>query len=154
MLSEGQRFLEEGRFEEALACFQGDDPRAVFGRAVALQLLGRFEQAESEYQKVLARDPQNQEALANLIALNVERFDLANVERYSRRLLEIAEDAPIALEGLIVVGVERRDYDLAARCFARLKPVQEGSRDAVEYRLSRQMVERLREHHGSITHPY
>jgi tetratricopeptide (TPR) repeat protein len=160
MLLEGQRFLDEGRFEEALACFQGDDPRAIFGRGVALQLLARFEEAEAEYLKVLARSPRNEETLANLIALSVERFDLASVERYSRQLLDIAPGAPIALEGLIVVGVERGDYDLAASCFARLKPVEEESRDAVEYRLSRQMVERLKERHrwkeehGPVAHPY
>jgi len=155
MSSKGREFLEEGRFEDALAFFEvSGDLRSMFGRAVALQLLGRFEQAEAAYEQVLAADPKQEETLANLIALNIERFDLPRVELYSQRLLEVAADSAIALRGLIVVAVERRDYELAARYFARLTPGEEGARDTVEYRLNWQIVDRLREHHVSVAHPY
>ncbi len=150
----GPQLLEEGRFDEALASFHGDDVRSVFGRAVALQLLGRFEEAESAYESVLASDPNHEETLANLIAMYVEQFHLENVERYSRRLLAISKDAQIGLRGLLVVAVERRDFELAASCFSKLVPSDEIVRDAVEYRLSRQIVDRLKDHHGSVAHPY
>ena len=154
MSSEGRRFLDEGRFEEALESFSGsEDAHGFFGRAVALQLLARFEEAEAAYGRLLAAHPGHEEALANLIAMNVEKFDLARIEQYARRLLEISPDAPVALEGLIVVAVERRDFDLAASCFARLSRLEEAGRDAVEYRLSRHIVERLKDHHGSVAHP-
>ncbi len=150
----GAQLLEEGRFAEALAFFHGDDVRSVFGRAVTLQLLGRFEEAEAAYESVLAADPNHEETLANLIAMNVEQFRLENVEKYSRRLLAISKDAQIGLRGLLVVAVERRDFDLAASCFSRLDPSDEIFRDAVEYRLSRQIVDRLKDHYGSVAHPY
>ena len=152
MQSEGQRLLEEGRFEQALACFESED--SAFGRAVALQLLRRFDEAESLYEQILSTDPEHSEALANLIALHVEQFRLESVEKYSRRLLAVHPDAPIALQGLLVVAVERREYKLAANCFARLKPLPPDGRDAVEYRLSRQVVERLKDQHGSLANPY
>ena len=154
MLSRGEELLEEGRFEDALACFEGDDLRSIFGRAVTLQLLGRFEEASESYDLVLAADPKHRETLANLIAMHVERFDLSRVEKYSRRLLAIAKDSQVALRGLIVVAVERRDFDLAARCFAKLTPQEESCRDAVEYRLSRQIVDRLKDQNGAATNPY
>jgi tetratricopeptide (TPR) repeat protein len=150
----GARLLEEGRFEEALACFSGDDVRSMFGRAVALQLLGRFDEAEEAYESVLDADPNHQETLANLIAMSVEQFQLDRVEHHSRRLLAISKDAQIGWRGLMVVAVERRDFGLAARCFAKLDPSDELCRDMVEYRLSRQMVERLKDPYGSIAYPH
>ena len=81
-LDQGQQFLKEGRFEDALACFEAcTDPRAIFGRAVALQLLGRLDEAEAVYETVLTAQPGHEEILATLIALNVERFNLDRVEK-------------------------------------------------------------------------
>jgi tetratricopeptide (TPR) repeat protein len=156
MLEEGRSCLEEGRFEEALACFEraGRNRSAMFGRAVSLQLLARFEEAEAEYENLLAADPEHAEALANLVAMNVERFHLAGVEEFARRLLIIAPDSAIALQGLIVVAAERRDDELAATCLARLQDSAERCRDGVEYRLSAATLDRLKENHGPVAHPY
>ena len=148
------RLLDEGRFEEALASFDGNDIRSTFGRAAALHMLGRLDEAEMEYEAVLDADPAHDETLSNLIALNVERFQLQSVERYALRLLAIRGNSQIALRGMIVVAVERGDLDLAANCFARLEPPLEKTGDAVEYRLSRQVVDRLKDHHASVTHPH
>ena len=150
-----QQLLEAGRFEEALISFDsGNDLGCVFGRGVALQMLGRLDEAEAAYDRVLAADPKHTETLANLVALSVEKFDLERVEEYARRLLDLDCDSVIALRGLTVVAVERRDYESAANWFARLAAGDDHCRDAVEYRLSRQVVDRLREHHGSVTRPY
>jgi tetratricopeptide (TPR) repeat protein len=153
-MTKGQQLLEEGRFEDALACFSGNDLRSAFGRAVSLQMLGRFEESEQAYEVVLAADPSHEETLANLIALNVERFQLERVERYSRRLLEICPNAQVALRGLLVVAVERRDFDIAALLFAKLDLDDTACRDGVEYRLSRQVADRLKDHNGTVAHPY
>ena len=149
------RWLKEGRFEEALECFEGgEDVRSLFGCAVSLQMLGRFDQAETVYDRVLELDPEHQEALANLIAIHVERFDLDRVYHCSKRLLELNGDSAVALQGLIVVAVERREYEIAAVHFARLGPPQAGELNAIEYRLSREMVERLRSTYGSVAHSH
>ncbi|HLH38322.1 MAG TPA: tetratricopeptide repeat protein [Bryobacteraceae bacterium] len=143
----GERMLNLGRFEEALACFAAKeeaDLQALFGSAVARQMLGRFEEAEERYERLLAVDPKHQEALANLIAMNVERFHLGRVEEYSRRLLELNSRSAAALQGLVMVAVERRDYEAAARYFRQIVPAGAHGGDAIEYRLSRQTVERLR----------
>lgn len=155
MLEHGARLLVDGKWEDALACFESSGgPKAIFGQAVALQLLGRFEDAANAYDRVLEMDPRHQEALANLVAMCVELFDLERVERYAARLLALDEDSAIALQGLIVVAVERRDYESAGLWFARLRPCEDGRSDAVEYRLSRDVVERLRDLNGPVAHPY
>jgi tetratricopeptide (TPR) repeat protein len=155
MIRDGERLLQESRFEDALECFAADTgDRAWFGRAVALHMLGRFDEAEASYERVLERDL-NDEALANLIALNIERFDLERVERHSRRLLERSRTATVAWQGLLVVAVERRDFQTAAECFRHIdgvdRSVTPADDGAIQYRLSHTIAERLRGMHGAVT---
>jgi len=155
----GDRLLKLGRFNEALACFAAGlketaDSKARFGCAVALQLLGRWEDAERQYNELLAADPAHEEALSNLVAMSVERFDLGRVERYARRLLELKGDSMVALQALVIAAVERREYETAAQYFSRIVPDTVFGGDAIEYRLSPEMVERLRSLHGTLAHPY
>ena len=155
MSREGQQLLNDGRFEEALLVFsETQDLAAVFGRGVALHLLGRFDEAETCYQRVLASDPKHEEAITNLIAMNVERFDLVRTEAYARQLLSIRPDSPVALQALVVVSVERREYDAAAKSFARLGSIAEPGRDGIEYRLSRQVADRLKDLDGPPAHSH
>jgi tetratricopeptide (TPR) repeat protein len=145
----GERMLREGRYKEALACFDAEAGDAArFGAAVALQLLGRFDDAEAEWERVL-ESGENREALANLIALSIECFDLDRVERYAYRLLETDPDSVVAWQGLLVVAVERRDYRIAADCFAHIDGRTVVDHRAIQYRLSRATVDRLRRMRGS-----
>ncbi|HTS78809.1 MAG TPA: hypothetical protein VMG40_21535, partial [Bryobacteraceae bacterium] len=83
--------------------------------------------------------------LANLVALAVEKFDLERVERYSRKLVEINAEATIGWQGLLVVAVERRDYESAAAYLARVESrsaIKDES--AIQYRLSGNLADRLR----------
>jgi len=145
------------RFEAALECFDkcwsdGVRRRALFGKAAALQLLRRFDEAEEHYERLLAIDPGAEEALANLIAMSMEVFELARVQKYSQRLLEINSRSTVALKGLALAAIERRDYPAAARHFyqaaeldpAITRPPQDPS-EAVEYRISRKVFESLEE---------
>ena len=82
------------RFGAALECFdkcwsEGSRRRALFGKAVALQLLRRLDEAENHYERLLTMDPTAEEALSNLIAMGMEVFELARVQKYSQRLLEL-----------------------------------------------------------------
>jgi tetratricopeptide (TPR) repeat protein len=127
----GDCLLRLERHADALACFDGCRSEAaqaagLFGKAVALQRLGRFEEAEWAYQRHLVHDPESEEALANLIALNVERRDLERIEEYSRRLLELRPRSRAALQGLTLAALERRDYAAAARHYARLAEATQG----------------------------
>jgi tetratricopeptide (TPR) repeat protein len=145
------------RFEAALTCFdecwsEGSRRRALFGKAVALQLLRRFDEAEKLYERLLTIDPAAEEALSNLIAMSMEVFELARVQKYSQRLLEINSRSTVALKGLALAAIERLDYTAAASYFHRaleldpeiMHPPAEAS-DAVEYRVSRKIFDSLEE---------
>jgi len=120
----GASLLYLNRLDDALATFHqcSDAPEgpAAFGKAVALQLLHRFGEAESAYEALLVSDPDSQEALSNLIALNVETNDLDRVRDYSQRLLKISAQSPVALQGLATVALERDDHHAAARYCDRI----------------------------------
>jgi tetratricopeptide (TPR) repeat protein len=145
------------RFEAALTCFdecwsEGAKRRALFGKAVALQLLRRLDEAEKLYERLLTIDPEAEEALSNLIAMSMEVFELARVQRYSQRLLDINSRSTIALQGLALAAIERLDYTAAARYFHRAlelepeimdPPTEPG--EAVEYRISRKIFDSLEE---------
>ena len=120
----GASLLYLNRLHEALACFLqcsgALDGAASFGKAVALQLLQRFGEAENAYEAVLASDPDSEEALSNLIALAIETEDLDRVREYSHRLLKISPQSPAALQGLATVALERQDHHAAARYCDRI----------------------------------
>jgi tetratricopeptide (TPR) repeat protein len=121
----GACLLHLNRPEEALANFDrcwsdAARLRVLFGKAVALQLLGRHHEAEGAYQRLLASDPKSEEALSNLIALCMEAHDLENARRYSLRLLELFPDSPTALQGLAAVALENREYEAAFKYCSRI----------------------------------
>jgi len=113
-------------------------------------LLQRFEESEALYLRFLEIHPDSEEALGNLLALGMEAFDLARVERYADRLVKRQPASVVALQALTVVAFERRSYESAAEYYGRLlenipeeKLLQAGNDDVFEYRLSRKSVELL-----------
>jgi tetratricopeptide (TPR) repeat protein len=148
----GDSLLRENRFTDARDCFRRAGCR--FGEAVSLQLAGHFLEAEAAYARVLAEDPLHRETLSNLIAMSVEAFDLERVHAYALRLLELEPESAIALQALAMVSIERRDFESAAEFFSRIEAanIPRGA-DAIEYRVSRDVVERLRRMHGTLARP-
>jgi tetratricopeptide (TPR) repeat protein len=115
----GACLLHLHRAEEALAafnqCTRGVEPRAALaGKAAALQLLHRFDDAGRAYSELLASDPSSQEALSNLIAMGVETGDLKQVRDYSLLLLDICPQSTVALQGLATVALDGLDHASAA----------------------------------------
>ena len=145
------------RYGAALECFdkcwsEASRKRALFGKAVALQFLRRFDEAESHYERLLAIDPYCEEALANMIAMAMEVFELARVQKYSQRLLELNSRSAAAYKGLALCAIERRDYPAASRYYQQVAELEPGitiprteSGDAVEYRISRKVFDSLEE---------
>ncbi len=126
--------------------------RALFGKAVALQFLRRFDEAEKHYERLLAIDPYSEEALANMIAMAMEVFELARVQKYSQRLLELNSRSAAACKGLALCAIERRDYPAASRYYQQVAELEPGitippteAGDAVEYRISRKVFDSLEE---------
>ncbi len=121
----GACLLHLHRVEEALANFDrcwsdASRWRASFGKAVALQLLGHVNEAESAYQRLLISDPKSEEVLSNLIAMSIEAHDLDAAKRLSTRLLDVFPQSLIALRGLAAVALERQEYEEAVRYCGRI----------------------------------
>jgi len=153
----GDCLLRLNQLEPALNCFDQcwsdtAQRQAVFGKGVALQMLRRFDEAEIAYERVLALDGKAEEALANLIAMSLEVFDLERVLRYSRRLVEINPRSVPGLQGLTLVAVERGDMETAARHFSTLaehateavRPTPDSSEEIIEYRLNRKAIDQFK----------
>ena len=143
------------RFAPALECFdqcwsEASQRRALFGKAVALQCLRRFDEAEKHYERLLTIDPYAEEALANMIAMAIEVFDLTRIQKHSQRLLEVNSRSVTACKGLALCAIERSDFTTAARYFKRVAelepgvtiPPEQGSEGA-EYRISREVLDSL-----------
>jgi tetratricopeptide (TPR) repeat protein len=161
----GDCLLRLNRPEEALSSFEAcwsesARLRALFGKAVALQLLRRFDEAEVLYDRILELEPRSEEALGNLIAMSMEVFDLSRVHRYALRLAAISPESTVALQALTLVAFERRDYETAAGFLSDLmERAPEGkfadsgeSGDEIWYRLSESDVERLSAFRRSSPH--
>jgi tetratricopeptide (TPR) repeat protein len=120
----GASLLYLSRLDEALGvfyqCSTASARPAAFGKAVALQLLHRFGEAEAAYEELLSSDPDSEEALSNLIALSIETGDMDHVREYSQRLQRIAPLSQVALQGLATAALERQDHHAAARFCDRI----------------------------------
>jgi tetratricopeptide (TPR) repeat protein len=151
----GECLLHLNQPEKALESFEacwseGALLRALFGKAVALQTLRRFDASEALYLRFLELQPGAEEALANLIALSMETFDLTRVQRYAEQLAERHPQSVVAWQALTLVAVERRLYEDAADYYERLLNAapeemlfQSGNDNALEYRLSRKDIEAM-----------
>ena len=121
----GACLLHLHRVEEALANFDGcwSDAsrwRALFGKAVALQLLGRWDEAEAAYERLLISNPKSEEVLSNLVAMSIEAHDLEAATRFSMRLLDVSPQSTVALRGLAAVALEHHEYEEAVRYCGRI----------------------------------
>jgi len=123
----GASLLYLNRLKEALAVFEqlsdSRDHAALFGKAVALQLLQRYEEAARVYEAALARAPESEEALSNLIALQIETGDVDRLREYSQLLLKSDPESPAALQGLATAAFEASDHHAAARYCDRIVQV-------------------------------
>jgi tetratricopeptide (TPR) repeat protein len=111
--------LHLNRIEEALRTFNQvsfghENSLFLFGRAVALQRLHRFDEARAVYERLLAADMYPQEVLTNLIAMSIETEDLERVRDHSLRLLTMQPRSLTALQGLATVALQDPETDDAA----------------------------------------
>jgi Flp pilus assembly protein TadD len=118
-LGAGICLFHMNRFEEALRNFSQDCVSSrgglpLFGKAVALQQLRRFEEASAAYELLLASEVNAEEVLSNLITLHVETRDVGMVRHYSLALLATRPNSIAALQGLATVALENSDDQDAA----------------------------------------
>lgn len=117
--------LHLNRTEEALVYFSAGDEigPSLFGKAVTLQLLHRFEEASTVYERLLKADSNSEEVLSNLIAMGIERNEYEEVRRHSERLLNMRPRSLPALQGLATVALEELETDEAASYCDRILEV-------------------------------
>lgn len=112
----GLSSLHIRRADEALAAFDrylADVPEsepAHFGRAVALQMLRRFDEAEAIYSQFALDGEPSAELLANQLALSVGRRDAAVVRERAARLAELRPDSPHGQEAVCYVAILAEDW--------------------------------------------
>ncbi len=121
----GACLLHLNRAEEALGNFDAcwsdaARTRALFGKAVALQLLHHYDEAVAAYRRLLESDARSEEVLSNLLALSVETQDWDAVQHYATRLLEISPQCLQAQQGLAAVALERLEFEAAVQYCGRI----------------------------------
>ena len=121
----GACLLHLNRAEEALenfdACWSdAARTRALFGKAVALQLLHHCDEAAAAYRRLLELDAKSEEVLSNLLALSVEAQDWDAVQDYGTQLLELSPDSPQAHQGLAAAALARGEFEAAAHHCGRI----------------------------------
>jgi tetratricopeptide (TPR) repeat protein len=114
----GSCLLHLNRAEEALRNFDlglrgPERERALLGKAVALQLLGRFREAERAYETLLSSDPASEEALANLMVMSMAAEDLESAQEHAFRLLKTHPHSAAALQGLASMALDASDHEAA-----------------------------------------
>lgn len=115
-----QRALNLGRYDAALAMFEdvlrnnSSDRRALMGRAVALQKMGRIEEALTAYETMLDFEPNNKNALTNYLGILQKEFPSVAMNRLNRLYNEYPENAGIAAQ-LGVTYASLKNYDQAQR---------------------------------------
>jgi len=91
-----ERAMKLGRYESALEIYDGlyasnkRDPNTLMGRAVALQRIGRDDEAIDAYENLLNIRPKNIEAQVNMQGLLGKRYPAVAL----RNLLELREENP------------------------------------------------------------
>ncbi len=111
----GQAALEA--FDRVLAKDKTSEA-ALFGRAAALQLLKRYEEAVAEYDKVSVKDAALQIDLTkNCLAAAAAQRDLPGLKRYGQKLLDLDGESGPAHEALGVASLMSGDFKTAVDFF-------------------------------------
>ncbi|MBV9771718.1 MAG: tetratricopeptide repeat protein, partial [Bryobacterales bacterium] len=124
--------LHCNRAEAALASFeaglraQPDNTKALYGKAVALHLMGRngetgrTGEAMELYEKLLPENSSDAELLTNLIGVALAQMQYEKVRGFSDKLLELSPTAEAGLAGTVAAAMAAGDYKAAAHAGAQL----------------------------------
>ena len=106
----GQAALEA--FDRVLAKDSLSEP-ARFGRAAALQLLKRYDEALAEYDKIPAQAALQSDLTKNCLAAAAAQRDVAGLKRYGQKLFDLDSESGPAHEALGVAALMTGDFKTA-----------------------------------------
>lgn len=104
-------------FDRYLAMEPESEP-ALFGRAVALQMLRRFDEAGAIYERFQNDGAPSAELLTNLLALAVARKDAVALTRIAAELAVVRPGSRQAVEAEAYAAIVSRDWAAAAKHLA------------------------------------
>lgn len=125
-LVEGQLLRDAGRNEEALEVFNvgleelPDNTDLLYSRAMVAEKLDKLDLMEDDLKRILAREPDNADALNALgytLADRTRRYDDAMV--YIRRALELRPDSHFILDSMGWLQYRLGNYEEAVRYLRR-----------------------------------
>lgn len=126
---------ESGKAEEAvrlLAPLAGStDPEVLNAYGVALADLGKVDEADAQFRKVLQTDPNNAPALQNLGIVALRRDDVPTAMSFLTRALELNPKLPLALNTLGVVYARQGDFAHAVDAWSRAVMIDPRQYDAL-----------------------
>ncbi len=109
-LMTAKRALNEGRNGRALEMFNAlyeanpNDTRVMLGRSVALQRLGRYTEAISLYEQVLRENPENLEALTNMLGILSVQNPAYSVDKLQRLHASYPANAGVKVQLALAYG--------------------------------------------------
>lgn len=129
----GVCLLGERRGEEACACFErvlrlrAEYVPAMFGHAVALQLMREYRRALAIYGRLLEARPDSVQLLSNALAARIAVKDDAAACELARRILVVDREHSGALAALASAAIERGDFTEASRWCSSLAEAVPGA---------------------------
>ena len=106
--------------------FSPNTSRLFSGRLWPCSRSGGTPRRSSSIARFWRRNPRSEEALANLVALFLERKDLESVRHYVAMLAELKPESAVALEALSALAFVDGDYPTAARYCRTLTEIAPG----------------------------
>ncbi len=111
-------------------------PNAYFGLGYLLWKAHSYEEAAADFQKELAHDPQNSQALAYLGDIVLKQGDVHRAETLLRRSVSLRPDNHLAFVDLGTIETENKQYQSAEQHLKRAVTLDPKQADA-HYRLAR-----------------
>jgi len=131
----GLLLTESGQAAEAVQILaplvRGEDPDVLNAYGIALADEGKLDEAASQFESVLKKDPNNAPALQNLGVVALRRDDVHGAEQYLTRALDLNPNLPLALNTLGVVYAREGDYPRAIRSWQRAVDIDPRQYDAL-----------------------
>lgn len=93
---------------------------AAYDAAIAQANLGRYDDAARDLRAALARDPTFLAAMANLIAVDLHRHDLAEARAIANRFIALAPESARAHYSRGIVALATNDLSAAREDFSQL----------------------------------